>query len=56
MILDNLTSKLRAAGIKITEQRSWIPDEHSDLNSIKEILRKTIIRPLQCLVNRFGGA
>ena len=41
MILDNLTSKLRAAGIKITEQKIMdVLIEHSDLNSIKEILRK----------------
>ena len=41
MILDNLTSKLRAAGIKITEQKIMdVLIEHSDLDSIKENLRK----------------
>lgn len=41
MILDSLTSKLRAAGIKITEQKIMdVLIEHSDLNSIKKILQK----------------
>ena len=41
MILDSLTSKLRASGIKITEQKIMdVLIEHSEPDSIKKLLRK----------------
>lgn len=50
MTLDSLTSKLRAAGIKITEQNIMdVLIEHSDLNSIKKIIRKKDNKALSML-------